>query len=462
MFSRRFYSSLPPTIKQLLLHPPQPDAEITVFGNVRSVRSLKKVAFIDLSDNSTNENLMCVTKPENVSALKTGQSVQISGNWKLSKGKEQSFELSSKEIKILGQVPENYQLQKKFHSLNYLRTLPSLRWKTSYLSSVLRFRSYLDFKLNEFFQSEDFFKVNPPIITSSDCEGAGELFQLESKSLLNKNEKFFNKDAFLTVSTQLHLEVLSNSIGKVWSLSPTFRAESSDTNRHLAEFWMLEAEISYITDLNQLTNFTEKMIKFLIKPLLENNHPSKDLLSSLPREGSITSEELYTRWESLYHSKWISIDYNEAIEILRKSNKQFKIPINYEEGLATEHEKYLAGEHFNNTPVFIKNYPKPIKPFYMLQNHDDTVACFDLIFPQIGEIIGGSLREHDYDKLINEMQKRNMNQADMDWYLSTRINGSVPHGGFGLGFERLISYLTAVDNIRDVVPFPRARDECVA
>lgn len=292
-----------------------------------------------------------------------------------------------------------------------------------------------------------------------------------------KKNQFFGKDAYLTVSTQLHLEVLSASLGRVWSLSPTFRAESSDTNRHLAEFWMLEAEISYLHSVHQLTHFTERMIKHVLGSLLDkqDTQVADNLLESLPNnrtdeeeqnqnQHQINSTQLRERWAALNEKEWKTVTYREAIDALKNSTQQFKIPVSYEDGLATEHEKYLAGEHFGNVPVFITDYPRKIKPFYMKHNNDadDTVACFDLIFPQIGEIIGGSLREHDLASIEKEMALRGMKSSEMDWYLSTRVNGSVPHGGFGLGMERLISYLSGVENLRDVVPFPRARDECVA
>lgn len=465
---RRMQHTLPPNIAQLLRNPPPLESTLSVQGYVKSVRSLKKVSFVDLTDGSSHESLMCVLDPSQAGSLKTGQSVKLSGLWKQSKGSEQAFELKASEVEVTGDVPETYPLQKKAHSLQYLRTLPTLRWKTGYLSSILRFRSQVDGRLHQFFAEEGFFKTNPPIITTSDCEGAGELFQVESKTVLDSKGKelpFFGKPSYLTVSTQLHLEVLCASLGKVWSLSPTFRAEASDTNRHLSEFWMLEGEVAFIDDVRQLTKFTEKMIKSVVGELVEDkNMMATNLIKSQRSEETNegTIEKLQQRWSSLYSKEWACVTYTEALSILKESGINFKIPLRYEDGLASEHEKWLAGEYFKG-PVFVIDYPKEMKPFYMKLNDDGvTVACFDLLVPDVGEIIGGSVREHSLEKLEHEMEARGMNREDMSWYLSTRLNATVPHGGFGLGFERLLCYLSGVANVRDVVPFPRAHDECDA
>lgn len=461
--SKRLQHSLAPNISQLLKKPPALDSALTVNGYVKSVRSLKKVSFVDLFDGSTHESLMCVLSPADAEQLKTGQSVRFQGTWKQSKGKEQPFELKTQAVEVLGDVPINYPLQKKLHSLKFLRTIPTLRWKTGYLSSILRFRSQVDGRLHRFFEDEGFFKTNPPIITGSDCEGAGELFQVESKS--KESQPFFGKSAYLTVSTQLHLEVLCCALGKVWSLSPTFRAEESDTNRHLSEFWMLEGEIAFIDNVQQLTKFTERMIKSIVKDLVEdNNGIATNLLKSQRSEEGMEQAigKLQQRWSSLYTEEWPCITYSEALDILKRSGVKFQIPVRYEDGLASEHEKWLAGEHFHS-PVFVVDYPKEMKPFYMKSNDDNsTVACFDLLVPEVGEIIGGSVREHSLEKLHAEIEQRGMNKQDLQWYLSTRENATVPHGGFGLGFERLLCYLSGVSNVRDVVPFPRAHDECEA
>jgi asparaginyl-tRNA synthetase len=459
--SRRFQHSLPRSIAQLFQDPPSSQSQLTIHGYVRSVRSLKKVSFVDLSDGSSHQSLMCVLKPEQSEGLKTGQSVKFVGEWMESKGKGQEFELKAHDVEVIGDVSDTYPLQKKLHSLAFLRSIPTLRWKTGYLSSILRFRSQVDTRLHKFFQEEGFFKTNPPIITGSDCEGAGELFTLDSKT----TPGFFGKPAYLTVSTQLHLEVLCASLGKVWSLSPTFRAEQSDTNRHLSEFWMLEAEVSFVDDVHQLTKFTEKMIKSVAKDLVDDtNGIATNLIKSQRSEDGKDEliKKLQDRWQSLNSSEWACVKYVEALEILKSSGVQFKIPLRYEDGLASEHEKWLSGEYFKG-PVFVTDYPREIKPFYMKLNDDNkTVACFDLLVPEVGEIIGGSVREHLLSKLTKEIEDRGMNKSDMEWYISTRENATVPHGGFGLGFERLICYLSGVGNVRDVVPFPRAFKECEA
>lgn len=422
------------------------------------MRHLKKVSFVDLSDGSSYQSLLCVLSPGVSQNLKTGQSVRLIGSWKRSKGQEQEFELKTDMAEIIGDVPESYPLQKKAHSLQYLRTLPTLRWKTRYLSSILRFRSRVEMKLHEFFHNEGFTKTNPPIITASDCEGAGELFQMEAKG----KPGFFGRPAYLTVSTQLHLEVLSAALGNVWSLSPTFRAEESDTNRHLSEFWMLEGEIAFVEEVRQLTEFTERMIKSVVQGLIaDKDGMATDLLKSL-RADNETKQTLQKRWGSLLSAEWACITYKEALDILNESQVKFNIPVKYEDGLASEHEKWLAGVHFQ-MPVFVTDYPREMKPFYMKLNEDsETVACFDLLVPEVGELIGGSIREHSLEKLKSEIQTRGMNRDEMQWYLSTRENATVPHGGFGLGFERLLCYLAGVSNVRDVVPFPRAHEECEA
>jgi asparaginyl-tRNA synthetase len=319
----------------------------------------------------------------------------------------------------------------------------------------------LELKFFEYFNSKDFVKVSPPLITSSDCEGSGEQFKVESVQKFDLDSaNFFGKPTYLTVSTQLHLEVLSQSLNRAWTLSPCFRAENSNTNRHLSEFWMLEAEISYVDDVRQLTDFTEDMIRYVTKFLT-----SSDLLvSRFNKEEVLVMKQ---RWENILRDeKWPTITYTEAIEIINKvMNKgRLKNRLAWGDSIQTPHEKWLAGTHFQS-PVFITDYPASEKPFYMPKSkiydpERPTVACYDLIIPEIGELVGGSVREHDYDTLIQEMKQRGMNTDELDWYLSTRQNGTVPHGGFGMGFERLVAYLSAMDNIKDVIPFPRVSQSC--
>lgn len=459
---------IPPTIKQLFQLPPVPGTSVNVSGHIKAIRKFKKIGFIDLSDGTTYQNLPVIFQdPDAFLAhqnLKVGQSLEISGISSESKG-TQSFEIIADDVKIIGDVPDNYPIQKKAMTLPYLRSHPTLRHRTSTLASIMRVRSLLETKLIEFFNDQDFIKVTPPILTAADCEGAGEMFKVEP---LNPKidiidgklqvREFFGNPTYLTVSTQLHLEVLASSLNRVWTLSPCFRAENSDTNRHLSEFWMLEAEISYVTQVLQLTRFTEQMIRSVTQALKDN---STDILNS--RYSKNDQEVMQTRWDTILStSDWPSITYTEALELINqvKLKGRLKGRVSWGQSILTEDEKWLAGVHFKG-PVFITDYPKEIKPFYMPENKaNKTVACFDLILPEIGELVGGSLREHDYQKLVSEMEIRGMNIEDNSWYLSTRENGTIPHGGFGMGFERLIVYLTALENLKDIVTFARVSGSC--
>ncbi|KAM9938532.1 hypothetical protein OXX80_001968 [Metschnikowia pulcherrima] len=499
---KAYASSLTPTIRQVLANPPKLESEGTARGHIKAIRTFKNVGFIDLSDGSIHETLsVTINNPEDTlrdNRYKVGQSVEIRGKWIESRGL-QPFELSydpenpSHNISIIGDVLENYPIQKKRSTLQFLRTVPTLRHRTSLLASVLRFRAHVEGVLADFFRENDVVKVAPPLITSSDCEGAGEQFHIRptneiqgmSEKFSDSSEKngekdadlgFFGKDAFMTVSTQLHLEILALSLNRVWTLTPCFRAEDSNTNRHLSEFWMLEAELCFVTEVHQLTDFVEAMVRDLVRKLQSESTvltsgSKHDLLGA--RFSKQDREKIGQTWHQIMgEHKWPSITYTEAIEILNrvKNKGRSKGRSAWGASISTEDEKWLAGVHYNS-PVFITDYPKSQKPFYMLQNEADntqasvendraTVACFDLIVPEIGELVGGSLREHNHEKLVSEMQHRGMSTEAMQWYLSTRENGSVPHGGFGMGFERLLAYLAAVDNIRDISAFPRAPNVC--
>lgn len=466
-FSSTLYA-LPPTISQILSNPPQTGSEITINGHIKAIRKFRNIGFIDLSDGSCYKNLpIVVENPDILTLFKVGQSLAVVGNIIESQG-TQDFEVSvdlnqqNHLLDVIGDVSDTYPIQKKAMTLSYLRNQPIFRHRTSTLSSILRVRSFLELKFMQFFESENFVKVTPPMITSADCEGAGEQFIVKPLNPKYSNvegeiieKEFFNKPVYLTVSTQLHLEVLAPSLNRVWTLTPCFRAEESNTNRHLSEFWMLEAEISYINKLTQLTKFTEKMIKYITKELAGNDDIIKSRFDK--KEQNIMQE----RWNNILEKEWPIITYSEAIDILNKvkAKGRLKGRVNWGDSILTENEKWLAGEHFQS-PVFITDYPKSQKPFYMPNSSENTVACFDLIFPGIGELIGGSMREHRYEQLVKEMENRGMNIKDMEWYLSTRQNGTIPHGGFGMGFERLIVYLTALDNLKDVVTFPRAPEIC--
>lgn len=441
-----------------------------VKGWIKSVRLLKNIAFIDLQDGTCTDALkVCIPienskETEYVRRLKTGQSVSITNaQCKMTPEREQSFELKISEplksISIIGNVTLDYPLQKKAHSLSFLRTQPTLKHRSSYLSSLMRFRSHLELSLFNFFQEHDFTKVSPPVLTSSDCEGAGELFKVQSSS--RDNDSYFGKPTYLTVSTQLHLEIMAMALSRCYTLTPCFRAERSDTNRHLSEFWMLESEISFVDSVLELTRFVEEMLKNSIKSCYEQKN---ELLPIITPDNSLTREEILKRWESLLHKAWATISYTEAIGILKKQHAMVPFP-NYEpkwgESLQTEHEKWLAGEHFES-PVFVTDYPRDCKAFYMKANSEElpgneTVACFDLLVPEMGEIVGGSMREDNYDSLSREMARRKMNSSgELTWYLKLRSEGTIPHGGFGLGLERLASYLFGSHNIKDAIPFHRS------
>lgn len=454
-------SLLVPTIKSILNNPNFLNSKIRANGHIRSVRKSKKVIFLDIADGSDYRSLNVVLPESVVSStlfhFKRGQSLSLEGTWVESKG-IQDYELvieDANDVKIIGDIEETYPLGKNQNTLVSLRDFPSLRHRSLILSSILRLRSLIETELVTFFNSQDFTKVSPPIITSSDCEGAGEQFKIVG------SKDFFGREANLTVSSQLHLECLTLALNRAWCLSPCFRAENSNTNRHLSEFYMLEAEICYVTEVSQLTNFVESMIKTITRSLKSK---SADLISVHKKE---EKEKLQSRWEGLTKEEfWPSITYTEAIQIINKEmlKGRSKGRLAWGDSIQTPHEKWLAGNYYKS-PVFITDYPIDVKPFYMpkskaFDSEKPTVGCFDLILPEIGELVGGSLREHDCQKLTRELEKRNMNSEEIEWYLSLRRNGTVPHGGFGMGFDRLIAYLSGMENLKEVVPFPRVPEEC--
>lgn len=438
----------------MVRRPPPVDAVVAVHGHVRSVRQLKNVGFIDISDGTTSQNLNVVVRdPLVVAPFKVGQAIRVKGTWKESQGvqaHEMWFEpdAAGHELAVIGDVPTDYPIQKKLVTLQHLRQLPTLRHRTGTLALVLRLRLHAEHAMAAVFADHGFTKVAPPIVTGLDCEGAGETFEVVPAG-------FFGTKAYLTVSTQLHLEVLAASLNRVWTLTPCFRAEHSHTNRHLSEFWMVEAEVSYVDSVEQLTTFVEEVIRLTVERLA----PHKDdlLRARYKHDDKDVIEE---RWRMLLTQNWPSITYTEAIDLINriKLKGRLKGRLAWGDSIQTEHEKWLAAHY--NLPVFITHYPAEQKPFYMPMA-EGTAGCFDLIVPEIGELVGGSLREHNHDKLVAEMKRRNMNVADMEWYVSTRRNGATPHGGFGMGFERLVAFLTAMDNIKDVIAFPRAPDSCV-
>lgn len=468
---RRYQSSckLPQCIDEIYSSPPQPNTKLTVEGWVSASRASKNVAFVDIIDGTTHQDVKCVVKPPSlVSSIKTGMCVKVDGQWSEGRG-TQPYELhvgNDNMLQVVGGVEEMYPLKKKDHSDQFLRTIPEYRWRQPEAASLLRFRSKVETNLVNFFDRHSFTKTHPPETTSSDCEGAGEMFCIESLSKVGTKDPFFGKNTYLTVSTQLHLEVLCAALSRVWTLSPCFRAEESDTNRHLSEFWMLEVEIAFIDQLKQLTDFAEAMIKNVVEALVQDEGEiGSNLTKSASKE---RATQMIDRWNMLLQQNhWKSITYTEAIEILQEASKSgqasFKYVPSWGDSLMSEHEKWLAGEYFKN-PVFVTDYPLEEKAFYMKINHSDTpgqtVACFDLLVPEVGELIGGSMREHDFAKLSTEIARRGMDVTPLEWYLSQRKNGTFPHGGFGMGFERLLQYLSCTKNIKDVIAFPRTVNNC--
>ncbi|MFN6308034.1 MAG: asparagine--tRNA ligase [Microcystis sp.] len=435
----------------------QPDQSVTVQGWVRTKRELKEFTFLEVNDGSSLANLQVILEPtlpdyENVlKIISTGTAIAVSGNLVPSPGKGQNIELKAAEITLYGDCPADYPLQKKRHSFEFLRTIAHLRARTNTLGAVMRVRNACATAIHSFFQEKGFIWVHTPIITANDCEGAGELFtvtSLDLKKPANFAEDFFGKRAYLTVSGQLQAEVMAMALSNVYTFGPTFRAENSNTSRHLAEFWMVEPEMAFC-DLEGDQDLAEAFLKYIFKFVLENCPEDLQFFNE-----RIDKTVLSTA-ENIVNSEFGRITYSEAIELLEKADRQFEFPVEWGVDLQSEHERYLAEELFKK-PVIVTNYPKTIKAFYMrLDDNNKTVSAMDILAPKIGEIIGGSQREERLDVLIQRMQEQGMNPDDLWWYLDLRRYGSVPHAGFGLGFERLVQFMTGMTNIRDVIPFPR-------
>ena len=435
----------------------QPDQSVTVQGWVRTKRELKEFTFLEVNDGSSLANLQVILEPtlpdyENVLKLiSTGAAIAVSGNLVPSPGKGQNIELKAAEITLYGDCPPDYPLQKKRHSFEFLRTIAHLRARTNTLGAVMRVRNACATAIHSFFQEKGFIWVHTPIITANDCEGAGELFtvtSLDLKKPANFAEDFFGKRAYLTVSGQLQAEVMAMALSNVYTFGPTFRAENSNTSRHLAEFWMVEPEMAFC-DLEGDQDLAEAFLKYIFKFVLENCPEDLQFFNE-----RIDKTVLSTA-ENIVNSEFGRITYSEAIKLLEKADRQFEFPVEWGVDLQSEHERYLAEELFKK-PVIVTNYPKTIKAFYMrLDDNNKTVSAMDILAPKIGEIIGGSQREERLDVLIQRMQEQGMNPDDLWWYLDLRRYGSVPHAGFGLGFERLVQFMTGMTNIRDVIPFPR-------
>ncbi|RDW73660.1 hypothetical protein BP5796_07102 [Coleophoma crateriformis] len=497
------------SVAKLLDSKPSDPEGVVVNGWIRSIRNQKSVSFAAIVDGSSMETLQATLTPSQAESLSNGAAVRLTGLWRgTPKSKHQSHELYVQDVKIMGPSSaevskarlshssltagsskliskwQDYPLQKKYQSPENLRAMPHIRSRTPFNAAMLRLRSQSIAQLTRFFADRDFTQTHPPIVTSSDCEGAGEVFWLSAREdrkeavSAEDDGSFFRSRKYLTVSSQLHLEALAQSVGDVWTLSPTFRAEKSETARHLSEFYMLEAEMPFIDDMSSLMDLIEDMLRNLTMNLYETQVGQEILHGARSKpEGVVKDQvleaELEKRWKGMMAPSWPRISYSEAIEILQRSKFTHR-PV-WGEGLQAEHEKYIASTIGKGMPVFVTGYPKKIKPFYMLPSvgaasSQETVECFDLLVPEVCEIAGGSMREHRSHELLEAMREHKLikdGKAGTDailgplkWYAELRQWGSVPHGGFGLGFDRLLAYLAGVPNVKEVVTFPRWVGRC--
>ena len=442
--------------------------EVTLVGWVRSNRAQKEFGFIMLNDGSFFESVQVVYEAnldnfKDIQKIRNGASIKVKGLVVLTPDAKQPFEIKASEVELLGDSLEDYPIQPKKHSREFLREQAHLRSRTNLFSAVFRVRSVTAYAIHNFFQERGFVYVHTPIITASDCEGAGQMFQVTTLDLNNvpKNEDgtidyskdFFGKQANLTVSGQLEAETYAMAFRNVYTFGPTFRAENSNTQRHASEFWMIEPEMAF-ADLNDDMDIMEDMVKYIIKYVLDKLPEEMKFFDNFVEKG------LIDRLQNVLNNKFAKVSHEEAITILRNSGVKFENEAKYGEDLATEHEKYLTEVHFKK-PVFVTNWPKEIKAFYMRANEDNkTVAAVDLLVPGSGELCGGSQREERMDILLDKMKMFNIAPESMDWYLDTRRYGGCIHSGFGMGFERMIMYLTGVENIRDVLPYPRTPKNC--
>ena len=447
-----------------LLQSPATDAEVVVKGWVRTKRGNKNVAFIALNDGSCVANMQVVVDlakfdEELLRKVTTGACLRVDGRLVASCGAGQGVEVQAEKIEIYGTAdPETYPLQKKGHSLEFLRDIAYLRPRTNTFGAIFRIRHAMAYAIHKYFNDKGFYYLHTPLITASDCEGAGAMFQVTTLDLNNlpKTEEgavdysqdFFGRPCSLTVSGQLEGELGALSLGQIYTFGPTFRAENSNTPRHLSEFWMIEPEMAFY-ELEDNMELAEDFLKYLIRYALENCREDLEFMNKMWDNG------LIERLNFVLNHEFKRLDYTEGVEILKASGRKFEFPCDWWCDLQSEHERYLVEEHFKR-PVILINYPKQIKAFYMKQNEDGkTVRAMDVLFPKIGEIIGGSEREADYEKLSARVHELGMNEKELWWYLDTRRWGSAPHSGFGLGFERLLLFVTGMGNIRDVIPFPR-------
>ncbi len=447
-----------------LLQSTEFDSDVTIQGWVRTKRSSKSISFIAVNDGSTLDNIQAIVDNVNfdeqtLKNITTGTGVKISGKLTKSQGKGQSVEIHATEIKVFGTTDsKTYPLQKKWHTLEFLRDIAHLRPRTNTFGAILRLRHAMAFAINKYFNDKGFYYIHTPIITGSDAEGAGEMFRVTTLDMKNPprtkkgdidySKDFFGQETNLTVSGQLEAELAALALSEVYTFGPTFRAENSNTSRHLAEFWMVEPEMAFY-DIHDDMDLAEDFLKYLVKYALDN------CLNDLQFLNKMFDKELIERLESVVKTDFKRISYTEAVDILVNSGHKFEYAVEWGIDLQSEHERYLVEQHFN-CPVMLTDYPKDIKAFYMKQNDDGkTVRALDVLFPMIGEIIGGSQREEDLEKLQKRMDEMNIPHEEMWWFLETRKYGSVPHSGFGLGFERLMLFVSGMKNIRDVIPFPR-------
>jgi len=445
-------------INSLLQEPPV-GKKVGVAGWLRTRRDSSNFSFLEVNDGSCLSNLQIIADDgldnyeSKIKKLTTGCSIKVEGELKESPAKGQSVEILAERIKIVGWAdPDLYPLQKKRHSFEFLREISHLRPRTNALGGVARVRSRLSYAVHEYFKKKDFFQIHTPVITTSDCEGAGEMFRVVTEPELagksEENKSFFGRNAGLTVSGQLQAEVYAQALGCVYTFGPTFRAENSNTSRHLAEFWMLEPEMAFC-DLNCNMDLAEEMLKYLLSDVLKHCQEDMELFNKFIEKG------LVDKLQHVIDNEFVRISYTEAVDQLQKSTQKFEFPVSWGVDLQSEHERYLT-ETVYKLPLIVTDYPASIKPFYMRVNDEGTtVAAMDILVAGIGEIVGGSQREERYDVLLGRMQQSGIDEEEYQWYLDLRRYGTTPHSGFGLGFERLVQFVTGMHNIREVIPFPR-------
>lgn len=438
--------------------------EVHVKGWVRTKRGSKKIGFIALNDGSTIHNIQIVVDfpefdKETIKQITTGSCLSVKGTLVKSEGHGQNVEIHAEQIEVYGTAdPDSYPLQKKGHTLEYLREIAHLRFRTNTFGAVFRVRHTMAYAIHKYFNDNGFYYLHTPIITGSDAEGAGEMFRVSvlddlnppktTDGKVNYEKDFFGKETNLTVSGQLEAELGALALSEVYTFGPTFRAENSNTPRHLAEFWMIEPEMAFY-DINDNMDLAEDFLKYIVRYTLENSPDDLEFLSNM------YDKELLERLKFIVEKEFVRTDYTEAVEILKKAGEKFEFPVKWGSDLQAEHERFLVEKHYKR-PVILTDYPKEIKAFYMKQNSDGkTIRAMDVLFPRLGEIIGGSQREEEYDKLKGRIDELKIPAKELWWYLETRKFGTAPHSGFGLGFERMVQFVTGMSNIRDVIPFPR-------